>query len=157
MKKLFLLCLMMVAFTPWLQAADGCDQHLSPQEFQAKQRAYIMERAKLTQDEADKFFPLYFELQDKKRELNDKVWKLLRQGEDEATTEEQYNSLMEGVYDARMASDRLEKSYYEKFRKILSAKQIYQVQKAEMQFHRDLLKGMRPKGDPAPKPKEARK
>ncbi len=156
MKRLVLLCLMMMAFAPLSWAADGCDQHLTPQEFQAKQRAYIMKRAQLTQDEADKFFPLYFELQDKKRELNDKVWKLLRQGDEEGTTEEQYNTLMNGVYEARLASDRLEKSYYDKFRKILSAKKLFFVQKAEMQFHRDLLKGMQPKGE-GHGAKEARK
>ena len=50
---------------------------------------------------------------------------------------------MEGVYDARIASDRLDKTYFVRFKKILSAKKLYLVQKAEMRFHRELLKGMR--------------
>ena len=33
---------------------------------------------------------------------------MLRQGKDEKTTEAQYEEIMEGVYDARIASDRLE-------------------------------------------------
>lgn len=49
---------------------------------------------------------------------------------------------MEGVYDARIASDRLDKTYFDKFKKILSCKKIYLVQRAEMRFHRELLKGM---------------
>lgn len=48
---------------------------------------------------------------------------------------------MEGVYDARIAADRLDKIYFAKFKKILSAKKLYLVQKAEMRFHRELLKG----------------
>ena len=38
------------------------------------------------------------------------------------TTEAQYNEILEGVYDARIATNRLEKTYYEKFKKILSNK-----------------------------------
>lgn len=36
---------------------------------------------------------------------------------------------MEGVYDARIASDRLDKTYFDKFKKILPCKKIYLVQK----------------------------
>ena len=101
MKKLIVLLIMMCGFAPVLWAADGCQQHLSPTEFRAKQQAYITEKAGLTKEEAAKFFPLYFELQDKKKEQNDKAWNLIRQGKDEKTTEAQYDAIMEGVYDAR--------------------------------------------------------
>lgn len=152
MKKLIVLFVIMCSIAPLLWAVDGCNQHLSPVEFRAKQKAYIIEKAGLTKEEAAKFFPLYFELQNKKKELNDKAWGLIRQGKDENTTEAQYDAIMEGVYDSRIATDRLDKTYFVKFRKILSAKKLYLVQKAEMRFHRDLLKGMRGKaGAPAKK------
>ena len=92
MKKLIVLLIMMCGFAPVLWAADGCQQNLS-----AKQQAYITEKAGLTKEEAAKFFPLYFELQDKKKEQNDKAWNLIRQGKDEKTTEVQYDAIMEGV------------------------------------------------------------
>lgn len=153
MKKLIVLFVIVCSLAPVLWAADGCDQHLSPTEFRAKQKAYIMEKAGLTKEEAVKFFPMYFELQDKKKELNDKAWELIRKGKNEKTTEAQYAEIMEGVYDARIASDRLEKTYFDKFKRVLSAKKLYWVQKAEMRFHRDLLKGMQRGGgkDRAPK------
>lgn len=159
MKKLIVLLVMMCGLVPVLRAADGCNQRLSPAEFRAKQKAYITEKAGLTKEEAVKFFPLYFELQDKKKEQNDKAWKLIRQGKDEKTTEAQYDAIMEGVYDARIASDRLDKTYFEKFKKILSAKKLYLVQKAEMRFHRELLKGMRHNDnkDKASKPQPGKK
>lgn len=153
MRKLIVWLVMMCGFVPMLMGAGGCDQQrLSKEEFRAKQQTYITEKAGLTNEEAAKFFPLYFELQDRKKQLNDEAWKLLRSGKDEKTTESQYEEIMEGVYDARIASDRLEKTYFEKFKKILSCKKIYQVQRAEMRFHRDLLKDMNKKGD-APKKK----
>ena len=141
MKRLIILLFIICGFTPLLWAMDGCNQQrLSPEEFRAKQKAFIIEKAGLNKEEAAKFFPVYFELQDKKKALNDKAWGLLRKGKDDKTTEAQYAEILIGVYDARSASDKLERDYYEKFKKILSNKKIYMVQKAEMRFHRELLK-----------------
>ena len=141
MKRLIILLFIICGFTPLLWAMDGCNQQrLSPEEFRAKQKAFIIEKAGLNKEEAAKFFPVYFELQDKKKALNDKAWGLLRKGKDDNTTEAQYAEILKGVYDARSASDKLERDYYEKFKKILSNKKIYMVQKAEMRFHRELLK-----------------
>lgn len=142
MKKLIVLLLIVCGVTPLLRAADGPEQHLTPEQFRAKQKAFITERAGLTKEEAAKFFPVYFELQDRKKQLNDEAWKLIRSGKNEKTTEAQYGEILEGVYDARIASDRLDKTYFEKFKKILPCKKIYLVQRAEMRFHRELLKGM---------------
>ena len=80
MKKLIVLLVMICGIMPLLWASDGCDQHLSPEEFRAKQKAFITEKAGLTSEEAAKFFPLYFELQDRKKQLNDEAWKLLGKG-----------------------------------------------------------------------------
>ena len=141
MKRLIILLFIICGFTPLLWAMDGCNQQrLSPEEFRAKQKAFIIEKAGLNKEEAAKFFPVYFELQDKKKALNDKAWGLLRKGKDDKTTEAQYAEILKGVYDARSASDKLERDDYEKFKKILSNKKIYMVQKAEMRFHRELLK-----------------
>ena len=83
MKKLIVLFIVMCSFIPLSWAMDGCNQHLSPDEFRAKQKAYITEKAGLTKEEAAKFFPVYFELQDRKKQLNDEAWNLLRKGRDE--------------------------------------------------------------------------
>lgn len=146
MRKLIALVVLLCGFIPVLWAADGCDQHLSREEFRAKQKAYITEQAGLTKGEADKFFPLYFELQDKKKVLNDESWSLMRKGKDDKTTEAQYGEIIEKVCDNRIAADRLDKTYLDKFKKILSNKKIFLVQRAEMRFHREMLKGMNRKG-----------
>lgn len=153
MKKLIVLFVMICGFMPLLWAGHGVDQHMSPEEFRAKQKAFITQKAELTKEEAAKFFPVYFELQDRKKQLNDEAWQLLRKGKDDNLTEEQYNEILEGVYDTRIASDRLDKTYYEKFKKILSCKKIYMVQRAEVRFHRELLKGMNRKQSAAPQRK----
>lgn len=140
MMKRVLIGMMFLLFASWAGATGGCDQRLSKDEFRARQQAYIVEKAGLTQEEADAFFPLYFELQDRKQQLHEEAWQLLREGKKGDLPESRYEEILEGVYDARIAADRLEKTYYGKFKKILSNKKIYLVQRAEMRFHRDLLK-----------------
>lgn len=157
MKKLIILLVIVCSVTPSLWASHGDGQRLSPEEFRAKQQAFIIERVGLTKEEAAKFFPVYFELQDRKKQLNEEAWKLIRSGKDENTTEAQYGEILEGVYDARIASDRLDKTYLEKFKKILSNKKIYEVQKAEMRFHRELIKGVNRKGGNNPQQGQKRK
>lgn len=141
MKKLsvIVIALLALVFSAW--PGEGVCQQLTREEFRARQQAFLTEKAGLTAEEAAKFFPLYFELQDRKQKLNDQAWKLLRQGKDEQTTESQYGEILDGVYDARVASSELERSYMKKFQKILSNKKIYLIQRAEMRFHRELLKG----------------
>ena len=135
-------------------SADGCDQHLSREEFRAKQKAFIIEQAGLNKEEAAKFFPVYFELQDKKKKLNDESWDLMRKGKDDKTTEAQYAEINEKVANNRIAADQLDKTYLGKFKKILSSKKIFLVQRAEMRFHREMIKGMnrsKDKGDDSKK------
>ena len=94
MKKLIALVVLLCGFMPVLWAADGCDQHLSREDFRNKQKAFIIEQAGLTKEEAAKFFPVYFELQEKKKKLNDESWSLMRQGKDDKTTEAQYEEIV---------------------------------------------------------------
>ena len=102
MRKVIALVVLLCGFMPVLWAADGCNQHLSREEFRAKQKAYIIEQAGLTKEEAAKFFPIYFELQDKKKKLNDESWDLMRKGKDDKTTEAQYEEINEKVANNRI-------------------------------------------------------
>lgn len=118
--------------------------HLSKEEFRERQQAFITEKAQLSAKEAQQFFPLYFELQDKKRECNKAAWQKQRKGKEENTTEEEYAQIVEDVIQARIDVDRLDLEYVRKYKRFLSSKKIYLIQKAEMRFHRELLKNMRP-------------
>ncbi len=142
MKKVIALVVLLCSFMSVLRAAGGCDQHLSREEFRAKQKAYIIEQAGLTKDEAAKFFPIYFELQDKKKKLNDESWEVMRRSKDEKVTEAQYEGINEKVINNRIAADQLDKNYLSKFKKILSNKKIFLVQRAEMRFHREMIRGV---------------
>ncbi|WP_455006903.1 hypothetical protein, partial [Bacteroides finegoldii] len=104
MRKLIAWVVLLCGFMPVLWAADGCDQHLSREEFRAKQKAFIIEQAGLSKEEAAKFFSVYFELQDKKKKLNDESWDLMRKGKDDKTTEAQYAEINDKIANNRIAA-----------------------------------------------------
>lgn len=113
---------------------------LSREEFRARQEAFITDKAGLTKQEAKQFFPLYFELQDKKSQCNKEAWEKIRKGKDANLSEKEYNEIVEAVIQSRITADQLDLEYVRKYKKFLSAKKIYDIQRAEMKFHRELLK-----------------
>ena len=66
---------------------------MSQEEFRKQQQMFLTERAGLTPEEAKNFFPLYFELQDKKRSYNKEAWQKLRKGKEAGTTEAEYDRI----------------------------------------------------------------
>lgn len=74
--KTYLLTLMLVltgclACQPTASAQTKHNESISKEQFRKKQRDFIIREARLSPKEASYFFPLFFELQDKKKLLTD--------------------------------------------------------------------------------------
>lgn len=137
------LIIIMTLFMAFLSAqAQEKKECLSKEQFREKQKQYFVDKARLTKDEAAKFFPLYFELQDKKFSYNKEMWSKIRKTkEGKNITDAEYSRLTEDVIKTRITIDELELEYLRKYKKVLSPKKIYDIQRAEMKFSRELLKG----------------
>ena len=112
----------------------------SETEFRAKQQTYMSQKAGLTQEESKQFFPLYFEFQDKKKEINKEAWAIAKQGKKPGTTEAEYKDIIDTFFDNQEIIAKLEKEYIEKYREFLSEKKIYMVYWAERKFSRNMMK-----------------
>ena len=135
----------------------GERKHFSPEEFQAKQRAHITEKAGLTTEEADKFFPLYFELQKKRFEMEHEVRKSLGFKPGKEMTDDQCRKFIYNMADVKIEIAKLEKEYIEEYLKVISPCKLNKVEFAEKSFQRELMKKMLPapqhrKGDGKEKP-----
>lgn len=139
-RTFYALTLLLILCVSSIQAQNT---KFSKEEFRNRQKEFFIQQAGLSNDEAQKFFPLYFELQDKKQSYNKEAWQKLRQGKNPNTTETEYGKIVEDVIQARIAADELELEYVRKYKQFLPAKRIYLLQKAEMRFHRELLKGFK--------------
>ncbi len=117
--------------------------HFTKEEFRAKQKVYMTRKAELTKEEANKFFVLYFELQDKKKKINDNIGRIIRDTKKKSSDQTNYSELIDKMINSRLESDKLERYYILQYRKFLSDKKIFKVLIAEMNFHRELLKSMK--------------
>jgi Spy/CpxP family protein refolding chaperone len=135
--------LMAMPFTTLAQETEGKRRRrFSPEEFQAKQREYITEKAELTEEEADKFFPIFFELQKKKFDLERNAHKDISIKCKETMTEVECKALIDKMSNLKIEIATLEKEYIDKYLEVIPANKLMHVQRALMTFQRDLMKKM---------------
>lgn len=144
------LLLFIVAMTASAQE-NNKKPHFSPEEFQAKQRTYITEKAELSPEEADAFFPLFFELQKKKFDLERNARKDFRKQPGEKMTEEECRRFVYNMADVKIEVAKLEREYTDKYLEVLPPCKVRRVQQAETSFQRDLMKKMTERRGNGPK------
>ena len=144
MKRYLLLIISVIclAASAQEQTSKPRPPRMTPEEFRTKQKEFIITHAELTEAESTAFFPLYFELQSKKHEINGRVWKKARAVRPHERTEEECNEMIDALADVKIECATLEKQYLAKFKEILPAKKLMRVQMAEDRFQRELLKGI---------------
>ena len=144
MKKYLLTALVMLLAITTASAQENQKNrpHFSPEEFKAKQQAYITQKAELTPQEAEAFFPLFFELQKKKFDLERNARKDFKKNRNEKMTEEECRNFVYNMADAKIEIAKLEREYTDKYLQVLPACKVRKVQHAEGSFQRDLMKKM---------------
>ena len=134
-KRRLILSLLAVVVSVSTFAQDN--QRFSPERFEANLQEYITKEAKLTPQEAEKFFPVYKEMRDKQRTI------FFEQRRQEMTKPQDEAACMKAIkdndaYDLKLK--QIQQSYHEKFLKMLPASKVYDIIKAEDRFHRVMMK-----------------
>jgi len=111
--------------------------------------AFITTRVSLTQDQAQKFWPLYNEFADRRRELN-RNGRLLRRDVTEGLTDAQIRDNITQSFALRQQELNLEKDYFEKFQRVISLRQVAQLLTAERDFTKEVIRRVAGAGDRAP-------
>ena len=123
-----------------VQPVPNNSGQFSAAEYWRQQKAFFTEKAGLTEDESNAFFPLYNELQQKKRDINREIRRTMRQEGIVELTEELSLKAIDAKADANIRIAELEKEYLKKFKEVLPASKILKVQNAEEQFNSQILK-----------------
>ncbi len=146
MKKAILSLAIMLCSIAGMTAQEkqqqGKKRHFSHEEFQAKQKEYITRKAQLTPEEAEAFFPLFFELQKKKFTLERDARRSIKKKRGEKMNEEQCREFVNKMSDVKIEVAKLEKEYSAKYLNVIPACKLLGVQHAEISFQRDLMKKM---------------
>ncbi len=145
--RLLRLAVLLLAAAPVAQAQDGRKGQRLAQLENAK-IAFITTRVVLTQDQAQKFWPLYNEFSTRRRDLN-RNGRLLRREVSDGMSDQQIRDNFNQSFALRQQELSLEKEYFDKFQKVISLRQVAQLFLAERDFTKEVIKRVAGRTGPA--------
>lgn len=107
---------------------------------------FIAEQTEMTQAQRDKFMPMYEamekEIYNANRTAREQARKV--QNTSRKVSDQEYATAAKAMSQVKVKEGEIESRYYDKFAKILSKKQMFQLKQAELRFTRQMLsKGRR--------------
>jgi len=126
-------------FPQFSQQQRNGQQRFSPEKYQADLEQYITKEACLTPQEASAFFPLFREMQKKQRALYNKMREDVRiKPADEAACKK----MIQKRDQVELELKSIQQTYHNKFFSVMPASKVFDVIRAEDQYHRGLLRNM---------------
>ena len=117
-------------------------------EIKAQKSAFITARLELTPEEAQQFWPVYNEFDDKQDVIRKEMRELFRgQDGDAELNETEAAQVLDKGLQLRQREIDLERSYLEKFKKAIGARKTMLLRKAEHDFNREVLRKFRDRMD----------
>ncbi len=141
MKKTFIL----LVISLWAAGTFAQQRH---NKVKAMKIAFLTNELNLTEQEAEKFWPVYnryekelhkYRVVEQKRLMD----QLKEKGGVSAITEEEADGILEEFYQLKKKIGQLETERYEKLRKVLSAKKMLKLYRAEERFKKRLLERLK--------------
>ena len=146
--RIALLCMIALLSIPFAAAQE--DDMPPPsgerlKEIKAQKSAYITSRLGLTPEEAQQFWPIYNEMDEKREDLRAEMREMRKgaRASGEQMTEAQASALIEKTLANRQKELDLEKAYTERFKKSIGAVKTVLLHKAEHDFNREVLRKFR--------------
>ena len=110
----------------------------SPEKFNEAMEEFIQKKAELTQQEADKVFPILREMHKKQRAIYKRVHEMAK---NKPADEAGCVAVIEEYDKVNIELKQIEKCYHKKMMQEVPASKVYEILKAEYRFHRGWMKG----------------
>lgn len=136
MKKTIIFLLSAITLSIFSFSLRAQNRKMNVEDFEKRKQAYVKEKAALTDEEAQRYFPLNSELNQKKFELNRQHRQKLEKARknNQKISDEEYRQIIENDVDLKVKEAELEKEYSDKFDKVLSPEKLFKAQQAEKTF-----------------------
>lgn len=119
-------------------------------KIEALRIAFLTKYLDLSTEEAQKFWPVYNNMQKELDVIRQKE-KDLRQGKDvQKMSDDELNKMIAQHFDNEQKSLDIKMKYVEEFKKVLSLKKVALLTDAESEFKREMMKHARDKQGPPP-------
>ena len=143
------LAAVLLASVPAAHAQGGGRKGQRLAQLENAKIAFITNRVALTQDQAQKFWPVYNEFSDRRRELN-RNGRLLRRNVTEGMSDQQIRENFNQSFTVRQQELNLEKEYFDKFQKVISLRQVSRLFLAERDFTKEVIRRVAGGGGQSP-------
>jgi hypothetical protein len=119
------------------------------EEMKAKRAAYYTEKIALTSEEAQLFWPVFNELQEKKWKLHMQMSAQFRNGkkDEQGRPIFDFAKVNDELIRIKVQEASLDRVYHEKFKKILCPEKLFRYYGAERDWANKLLKDIEKRGD----------
>src|SRR5690606_37082170 len=134
-----LIILSFLCFTGFAQQGHS-DKH---KEIEAQKRAYMTEKLQLSVEEAEKFWPLYNEYQEKRGKLKHERRALKPSKPLSELSDSEIDKIVSKTFEIKQRELNLEKEYFDKFKKVITTRKAAMIDFVEEGFKREVLKKLR--------------
>lgn len=151
MKTTFTLLLTVLSFISFAQPNKETREERE-ERIKAHKIAFISTELDLNSKEAEKFWPVYNELEAEMKSIHDerrKTFKKLKKFDD--LTEDEAYDLTANIFDLEAKETQLRSEYLSKFAAVVGKKKAAKVYLAEEKFKRELLKKLKKNPDDRPR------
>ncbi len=139
MKKVLAIVIMVLAITAATAQNNGRTKFATDM-YQAKHEM-IIEELGLTPTQQKQFMPLYEQMEREIYQVNRNARALASEVEKKKNpSDKDYEAAASALSRTRMQEGEIEAKYFDKFAKILSKKQLFQLKQTELKFTREMIK-----------------
>jgi len=143
-RRLFLSLIIALTMVAGASAQGGRSKWASDM-YEAKHQ-FIIEELQLTPTQQKQFMPLYEQMEREIYQVNSEAHALAANVEKKKNpSDRDYELAANALSSTSLREGEIESKYYDKFAKILTKKQLFQLKQAEGKFTRKMLKGKKHK------------
>lgn len=113
----------------------------NPQEYKQKLERFVSKHAKLTPEEASKFFPIFHEMKEKQRNIMKQIQEKKFSRPASGASDKAYQDIILDIEKLKVQQAEIEETYYKKMCKAIPAQKVFEAMIAEDLFHRNMLQG----------------
>lgn len=140
----FFATLLFSVLVPELPAAQSLkegDRARWLSEIREYKHEFLTKDLALTKDQQREFFPLYDRMEDEVEKINAETRALeAKTAEDKDASDTEIESAARTVFEQKSAEGQVEITYFDKFKEILSPRQLLKLKNAERRFTQNLVK-----------------
>lgn len=146
MKRQLFIALIILLITPVLSAQN--DKGASDKgrqrwfkEMRQYKHDFLVKELDMTQEQQDRFFPLYDKMESEKHAIDKQTRQLERDiiAKGEQATDLEYEKAAEAAYELDGKKNAIEMRYFKEYKSILSKKQLFKLKCAERKFTRNIM------------------